>query len=194
MSWRLAMGGQPAKSSDGTKIGSSTDPQIIASLLPSSPTPDAAVVTTTSPVSGIDLKSNPASIVLPATNLNDFVPVAQVEPRRRPSQPRRSVSSVAASGSWHRRERQWRSQCRSCRHADCDLSEAVTVAGGTPTLAVEQWWNRKLRRRLRNRYADLQLYGCGRARHRATLPFPLSVSTGRRFRAPRATTPICPAS
>ena len=123
------------KTSDGTKIGSSTDPHIIASLLPSSPTPDAKVATTTSPVSGIDLKSNPASIVLPATNLNDFVPVVQAGPVP-PVSTAPTVSSIAASGSGIDVNGNGDLNAGHVVTLTVTLSETVTVAGGVPTLAL----------------------------------------------------------
>ena len=47
-----------------------------------------------------------------------------------------------------------------------NLSEAVTVAGGTPTLTPQRRRHRDLHRRLRHRCADLQLHRGGRAEHR----------------------------
>ena len=43
-----------------------------------------------------------------------------------------------------------------------NMSEAVTVAGGTPTLTLNDGGDRDLYRRLRHQCADLQLHGCGR--------------------------------
>ena len=128
-------GGPTTKSSDGTKIGSSTDPQIIANLLPSSPTPDAKVVTTAPPVSGIDLKSNPASIVLPATNLNDFVPVVQAGPAP-PVSTAPMVSSVMTSGSGIDGSGNGDLNAGHVVTLTVNMSEVVTVAGGAPTLSL----------------------------------------------------------
>ena len=46
------------------------------------------------------------------------------------------------------------------------MSEAVTVAGGTPTLSTQRRRHRDLYQRLGQSYADLQLHGWGRAEHR----------------------------
>ena len=46
-----------------------------------------------------------------------------------------------------------------------NLSEAVTVAGGTPTLTLNDGGTATYSRRLRHQRADLQLYGRGRAEH-----------------------------
>ena len=47
-----------------------------------------------------------------------------------------------------------------------NLSEAVTVAGGTPTLTLNDGGTATYTRRLRHQCADLQLHGGGRAEHR----------------------------
>ena len=49
-----------------------------------------------------------------------------------------------------------------------NLSEAVTVAGGTPTLTLNDGGTATYTRRLRHQRADLQLHGGGRPEHRPT--------------------------
>ena len=48
-----------------------------------------------------------------------------------------------------RRRRQRRPSAGACRALTADLSEAVTVAGGTPTLSLKQWRHGELQRWLR---------------------------------------------
>ena len=92
-------------------------------------------VVTTPPVFGFDLKSNPASVFPPVPNLNDIAPVAQVDAI--PPGPIASmVLSVVASGSGIDVNGNGDLNAGHVVTLTVTLSEAVTVAGGTPTLVL----------------------------------------------------------
>ncbi len=94
------------------------------------------VVTTTSPVSGIDLKSNPASIVLAGNEPERFCARCTSGAGARPVTIAPTVSSVAASGSGIDVNGNGDLNAGHVVTLTVTLSETVTVAGGVPTLVL----------------------------------------------------------
>ena len=71
------------------------------------------------------------------------------------------------------------------------FSEAVTVAGGTPTLTLNDGGVATYTERLGHQHPDLHLYGRRRAEHVLRWPQPPSTSTARRSSTGPATPPAC---
>ncbi len=115
--------------------GSSTDPRLISSPASGS-APVAASVVATAGVPAQDVKTGPARVVVAGPA--DFVPAAQGDPLGAGAPPPTApiVSSVTASGPGIDLNGNGDLNAGHVVTLTVTLSEAVTVAGGTPTLVL----------------------------------------------------------
>ena len=115
----------------GPALGSSTDPRLISSPAPgSAPVPASAVATTGVPV--LDIKAGPVSVVVASPA--DFVPA--VQDQGSPIIPAPTVSSVLASGPGIDVDGNGDLNAGHVVTLTVTMSDVVTVAGGTPALAL----------------------------------------------------------